>query len=134
MAAGHHAASGRPDGDNYYCDIELRPPGGTTASYTPFVRLSVARYQPDSLVGLEPNTAHASQVVLNHIILPCAIVLAIFIYPQFAIMTKRWHDRGKSGWWWLISFVPIIGGLWMMIELGFLPGEDGTNDYGYRLA
>ena len=41
------------EGDSYYCDIELRPPPGATASYAPLVRLSVARYQPDSLTGLE---------------------------------------------------------------------------------
>jgi hypothetical protein len=41
------------DGDGYYCDIELRPPDGATASYGPLVRLSVARYQPHSLTGLE---------------------------------------------------------------------------------
>jgi hypothetical protein len=41
------------DGDSCYCDIELRPPAGPTASYAPFVRLSVARYQPESLAGLE---------------------------------------------------------------------------------
>jgi hypothetical protein len=37
------------DGDSYFCDIELRPPAGAPASYCPFVRLSVARYQADSL-------------------------------------------------------------------------------------
>ena len=41
------------DGDGYYCDIELRPPDGATASYGPLVRLTVARYQPESLTGLE---------------------------------------------------------------------------------
>jgi len=37
------------DGDRYFCDVELRPPAGAPASYCPFVRLSVARYQADSL-------------------------------------------------------------------------------------
>jgi hypothetical protein len=41
------------DGDRYFCDIELRPPGAAPASYSPFARLSVARYQPDSLTGLK---------------------------------------------------------------------------------
>jgi len=41
------------EGESYYCDIELRPPSGATASYAPLVRLAVARYQPDSLTGLE---------------------------------------------------------------------------------
>lgn len=68
----------------------------------------------------------------QHVMLPIMIVAAIFLWPQYALITKRWHDRGKSGWWSLIMFVPIIGGLWALIELGFLPGDDGANAYGYR--
>jgi uncharacterized membrane protein YhaH (DUF805 family) len=47
-----------------------------------------------------------------------------------AAQTKRWHDRDKSGWWCLIAFVPVIGGLWAVIETGFLPGTPGSNQYG----
>ena len=72
------------------------------------------------------------QDLMIHIGLPMLIVSALFLYPSFALATKRWHDRGKSGWWSLIVFVPIIGGLWALIELGFLPGEEGVNAYGYR--
>jgi uncharacterized membrane protein YhaH (DUF805 family) len=52
------------------------------------------------------------------------------IYPSLALYAKRWHDRGKSGWWSLILLVPIIGALWVLIELGFLPGIEGPNQYG----
>ncbi len=52
------------------------------------------------------------------------------IYPAIALYAKRWHDRGKSGWWTLIGLVPVIGGLWMLIELGFLKGTNGSNQYG----
>lgn len=44
--------------------------------------------------------------------------------------TKRWHDRNKSGWWNLISFIPIAGPIWAFIELGFLKGTPGANLYG----
>ena len=54
----------------------------------------------------------------------------MFLYPTYAITTKRWHDRGKSGWWSLIAFVPIIGGLWLLIELGFLGPDEYVNEYG----
>lgn len=47
-----------------------------------------------------------------------------------AINVKRWHDRGKSGLWILLPLVPVIGSLWSLIELGFLPGTDGPNRYG----
>ncbi len=43
---------------------------------------------------------------------------------------KRYHDRGKSGVWVLLSFVPVVGPIWMFVELGFLPGTDGDNMFG----
>jgi len=46
------------------------------------------------------------------------------------IQIRRWHDRDKSGWWVFIGFIPIIGPLWTLIELGFLPGTPGPNHYG----
>jgi uncharacterized membrane protein YhaH (DUF805 family) len=80
----------------------------------------------------DADRATVSQAVLMHVVLPLAIVEALFLYPQFAIATKRWHDRGKSGWWSLITLVPLIGGLWYFVELGFLGGDDGVNAYGSR--
>jgi uncharacterized membrane protein YhaH (DUF805 family) len=43
---------------------------------------------------------------------------------------KRYHDRGKSGWWFWLILLPIIGGIWQLIELGFCSGDEHENDYG----
>jgi uncharacterized membrane protein YhaH (DUF805 family) len=43
---------------------------------------------------------------------------------------RRWHDRNKSGWMVLINLIPIVGGLWSFLELGFLPGTKWVNEYG----
>ena len=51
------------------------------------------------------------------------------IWPMLAVQVKRWHDRNKSGWWVLIAFVPIIGGLWVLVECGCLPGIDEGNRF-----
>jgi uncharacterized membrane protein YhaH (DUF805 family) len=62
------------------------------------------------------------------------IVLFVFgivaLWISIAVAVKRYHDRNKSGWWVLIVFVPIIGGIWYLIECGFLRGTPGPNDYG----
>ena len=58
------------------------------------------------------------------------IASVLAIWPFLAISIKRWHDRDKSGWWVLIAFIPIIGWIWTIVELGFLPGTDGPNQYG----
>lgn len=47
-----------------------------------------------------------------------------------ALYAKRWHDRGKSGWWTLIALVPFIGQIWILVELGMLEGDRGANQYG----
>jgi uncharacterized membrane protein YhaH (DUF805 family) len=60
----------------------------------------------------------------------CLLVFIVLFWAGLAIAVKRWHDRNKSGWWVLIAFVPVIGGLWYLIECGFLPGTTGANNYG----
>lgn len=63
-------------------------------------------------------------------------VLVIFPYIAlawvcWATAAKRWHDRGKSGWYSLIALIPLIGWLWVLIETGFLSGSQIENQYGY---
>ncbi len=58
------------------------------------------------------------------------IVMVVSIYVGLAVYTKRWHDRDKSGWWSLIMLVPIIGGIWLLVECGILPGTKGANRFG----
>ena len=41
-------------------------------------------------------------------ILQMVFALGVLI-PSIAIGVRRLHDIGKSGWWMLISFVPVIG-------------------------
>lgn len=53
--------------------------------------------------------------------------IANFI-PSIAIAVRRMHDIGKSGWWVLISLIPIIGIIWYII-LAIKPSE-GPNRYG----
>lgn len=54
----------------------------------------------------------------------------IIIFPSILVNIKRFHDRDKSGWWVLIALVPLIGPLWLLIELGFLNGTPGPNRFG----
>ena len=52
------------------------------------------------------------------------------LIPSIIVDIKRWHDRDKSGWWMLILFVPILGWIWFVIELGCLAGTPGPNRFG----
>ena len=52
------------------------------------------------------------------------------LIPSILVYIKRWHDRDKSGWWMLILFIPLVGAIWFLVELGFLKGTDGPNRFG----
>jgi uncharacterized membrane protein YhaH (DUF805 family) len=54
----------------------------------------------------------------------------IIVWPSLAIQVKRWHDRDKSGWWVLISIIPIVGTIWTIIANGFLTGTESSNRFG----
>lgn len=58
------------------------------------------------------------------------IIALPFWWISVCVMGKRWHDRDKSAWWVLILLIPIVGGLWFLIEGGFLKGTDGPNRFG----
>jgi len=65
---------------------------------------------------------------------PSVLFLLVLVPPllwiSMAVQVKRWHDRDKSGWWFLMNAVPIIGWLWVLIECGFLKGTTGPNRFG----
>lgn len=47
-----------------------------------------------------------------------------------AIQVKRWHDRNKPGTMVFINLIPFVGLIWAFIEMGFLEGSQGSNQYG----
>ncbi|REF25795.1 uncharacterized membrane protein YhaH (DUF805 family) [Xenorhabdus cabanillasii] len=53
--------------------------------------------------------------------------LVAFI-PFLAVTVRRLHDTNRSGWWFLLVFVP-IGGIVVFI-FTLLEGTEGSNDYG----
>lgn len=57
------------------------------------------------------------------------IYLLIIIIPSIAVLVRRLHDIGKSGAWFFITFVPLIGGIWLLI-LMCTEGVRGENQYG----
>ncbi len=60
---------------------------------------------------------------------------SLLLYPPFfwafaAVVTKRLHDRGKSPASLLLVLIPLVGPLWLLVELGLLKGTVGENQYG----
>ncbi len=59
-----------------------------------------------------------------------AILDIVAAWITLAGYTKRLHDRNKSGWWLLISLVPVIGWIWTFIECNLLSGTTVENRFG----
>lgn len=59
-----------------------------------------------------------------------SILAGIFGLSNICLTAKRWHDRNKSGWMYLVLFVPFVGWLWTLIECGLTDGTPGRNRYG----
>ena len=82
---------------------------------------------------VEPSSDHAPGELSNGgLSLGIAILAGVLIstWINVAATVKRFHDRGKSGVWFCIVFVPFIGPVWQLVECGFLPGDPSNNRFG----
>ncbi|KAB2814753.1 DUF805 domain-containing protein [Phaeocystidibacter luteus] len=61
--------------------------------------------------------------------IPLALVALVHFIPLIAVDIRRLHDQGKSGAWWFIRFIPLIGGIWFLV-LMLTEGDTGRNEYG----
>lgn len=56
------------------------------------------------------------------------LVALFLIIPFITVTVRRLHDVGRSGWWWWLHFIPLIGTIVLVI---FCVGESqGPNKYG----
>ncbi|MGZ8191253.1 MAG: DUF805 domain-containing protein [Methylococcaceae bacterium] len=55
-------------------------------------------------------------------------MLGIMI-PGLAVSVRRLHDSGRSGWWLLLSLVPVLGGI-VLLYFMVLDSDEGINKYG----
>ena len=55
--------------------------------------------------------------------------MILLFCTQITLTIRRLHDINLIGWWYLIGFVPFIGGI-ILIVMCIWPGTDGENKYG----
>ncbi|MDI7775042.1 DUF805 domain-containing protein [Asticcacaulis sp. EMRT-3] len=77
------------------------------------------------------------------------IVYPVLLFSGACVLSKRLHDRGRSGWWaavilaafvmvWpaphgFFDFLAVLVLVWALIDLCVMPGERGDNRYGPTL-
>ena len=65
----------------------------------------------------------------TYVAIAIIVVYAVALYMWVAVNAKRCHDRGHSGWFVLLSLLPLAN-IWYLVEVGFLRGQTGVNKYG----
>ena len=55
--------------------------------------------------------------------------IVLTFMPSLAVMSRRWHDVGRTGAWLLLNLLPLVG---TVVTLGFFfaEGDRGTNEFG----
>jgi uncharacterized membrane protein YhaH (DUF805 family) len=51
------------------------------------------------------------------------------LLPSLGVSVRRLHDLDRSGWWMLVAFVPLIGGI-LLLYWFCQKGTSGSNQYG----
>jgi uncharacterized membrane protein YhaH (DUF805 family) len=83
--------------------------------------ISIALIFVDSAIGsLDANSGFG--------ILSGIYSLGVLI-PSLAVTVRRLHDTDRTGWWFLIAFIPLIGVIVLLVFM-FLDGTPGNNSYG----
>src|ERR1700712_2312634 len=53
--------------------------------------------------------------IAAHTIIIYAIVALALLIPNIAVGVRRLHDTNRSGWWYLIAILPLVGGIVLLI-------------------
>ena len=56
------------------------------------------------------------------------LVALPLILCGIALAVRRLHDSGRTGWWWWIGFIPVVGGI-VLLVFYLLPGTPAPNRY-----
>jgi uncharacterized membrane protein YhaH (DUF805 family) len=57
------------------------------------------------------------------------ITMLVLLLPGIAVAVRRLHDTDRSGWWYLILLIPLIGVI-LFIVWACSKGTQGTNRFG----
>lgn len=57
------------------------------------------------------------------------VFFAATLLPYIAVLVRRLHDTGRSGWWYWISLVPLVGPIVLIVFLAS-PSQEADNQFG----
>jgi uncharacterized membrane protein YhaH (DUF805 family) len=71
----------------------------------------------------------AGQVIGNLGSILALLFLLAMMIPSLSVGVRRLHDIDRSGWWLLISFIPLIGAI-VLIVFAVQDSQSGDNRFG----
>jgi uncharacterized membrane protein YhaH (DUF805 family) len=81
------------------------------------------------VTSIEANSNSGSTTLSTAVSCLSSLYSLALLLPGLGVSIRRLHDTGRSGWWLLISLIPLIGEIWLIILLA-QDGQPGTNQYG----
>lgn len=108
-----------------YCNFEGRAPRSEYWWFALFVALlGIATSILDGFLGTYTVTSSGKMIGFINSIFLLAILL-----PSIAVAVRRLHDTDRSGWFYLLIFIPIIGSI-VLIIFFIQQGTSGRNRFG----
>ncbi len=84
-------------------------------------------------VMLEAVVIGASKILdiyaLTFLSLQVDVFMTLMLVPSIAVSVRRLHDIGVSGWWYLLSLVPLIN-IFLIFMLFCFDSQPDSNQYG----
>jgi uncharacterized membrane protein YhaH (DUF805 family) len=79
--------------------------------------------------GFRATSGGGSFYAANSLGLLSGLYSLAVLLPTIAVTVRRLHDTDRTGWWILLGFIPIIGGI-VLLVFYVLEGTQGANRYG----
>lgn len=108
-----------------YCNFEGRAPRSEYWWFTLFLALlEIVTSVLDGFLGTYTVTSSGKMIGFINLIFLLAILL-----PSIAVAVRRLHDTDRSGWFYLLVFIPIIGSIVLLVFF-VQQGTNGRNRFG----
>lgn len=75
---------------------------------------------------VNPATGMEQSLGYGYLYMLSALVMLL---PALAVMVRRLHDTNRSGWWYWIALIPIVGVILLLVWF-CSRGTVGPNNYG----
>jgi len=105
-----------------YADFSSR---SRRSEYWYFVLFNLLAVIVLAMIGGITSEASDSSIGL----IPFFIYYLAALVPSLAVSVRRLHDTSRSGWWLLISLVPLVGSI-VLLVFYCEDSHPGTNNWG----